>query len=222
MPESSFREIDRDLFRKNFNQYTRKAFLMLPELAKPRILDIGCGSGIPTIELAKLSKGEIIGIDIKQSDLDRLNNKIKAEGLTNRVTTTKCSLFEIDFPDESFDIVWAEGVIAIIGFERGLKEWRRLLKANGFLVIHDDIKNKDKKLNMITRCGYKLLNHFSLPDNAWWEDYYSPLGEKVKKLTQKYRNNPGALKKLREYQNEVERAKNTTILNSIFFIIQKV
>ncbi|MFX1517316.1 MAG: class I SAM-dependent methyltransferase [Promethearchaeota archaeon] len=221
MPESPFREIDRDLFRKNFNHYTRKAFLMLPELAKPRILDIGCGSGIPTIELAKLSKGEIIGIDINQADLDKLNNKIKIEGLGNRVTTIKCSLFEIDFPKESFDILWVEGVIAIIGFERGLKEWGRLLKANGFLVIHDDIKDKEKKLQLIPSCGYKLLNYFSLPDDAWWLDYYHPLEEKVKEMTYEYRNNPEALKKLREYQNEVERAKNTTILNSIFFIMQK-
>lgn len=221
MPESPFREINRDLLRKNFNQYTRKAFSMLPELVKPRILDIGCGSGIPTIELAKLSKGEIIGIDINQADLDKLNNKIEGEGLVNRVTAMKCSLFEIDFPKESFDILWAEGVIAIIGFEKGLKEWRRLLKANGFLVIHDDVKDKEKKLQLIPNCGYKLLNYFSLPDDAWWQDYYHPLEERVKELSYEYKNNPEALKKLREYQNEVERAKNTTILNSIFFIIQK-
>ena len=194
---------------------------MLPELVKPRILDIGCGSGILTIELAKLSKGEIIGIDINQADLDKLNNKIQAKGLVSRVTAMKCSLFEIDFPKESFDILWAEGVIAIIGFEKGLKEWRRLLKANGFLVIHDDVKDKEKKLQLIPSCGYKLLNYFSLPDDAWWQDYYYPLEERVKELSYEYKNNPEALKKLREYQNEVERAKNTTILNSIFFIIQK-
>ena len=45
---------------------------MLPELAKPRILDMGCGSGIPTLELARLSRGEAIGIDIDQPALDTI------------------------------------------------------------------------------------------------------------------------------------------------------
>ncbi len=98
-------EINTDQFRKNFNKYTRKAFQMLPELEKPRILDIGCGSGVPTIELAKLSNGEIIGIDINQSLLDQLNRKIEEKGVSNRMKTIKCSLFEIDFPDERFDII---------------------------------------------------------------------------------------------------------------------
>ena len=60
-------EIDRDRFRAQLLKYTRRAYHMLPKLEKPRILDVGCGSGIPTLELAKLSEGEIMGIDINQS-----------------------------------------------------------------------------------------------------------------------------------------------------------
>ena len=62
--------------RKTFLKYTRKAFETLPKLDEPRILDIGCGSGIPTLELAGLSNVEIIGIDIDQSALDELDKKI--------------------------------------------------------------------------------------------------------------------------------------------------
>ena len=104
MPKDLMVEI-KDHFRERLNKYTRKALKMLPNLEKPRILDIGCGSGVPTIELAKLSNGEIIGIDIKQSLLDRLNRRIEEECSSNRVKAVKCSLFEIDFPDESFDII---------------------------------------------------------------------------------------------------------------------
>jgi ubiquinone/menaquinone biosynthesis C-methylase UbiE len=139
-------ELDLDHFRARLSKYTRRAFRILPELKKPRILDIGCGSGVPTIELAKLSDGETIGIDIDQPLLDKLNRKIEKEGFSNRVKTRKCSLFEIDFPDESFDIIWAEGTISIIGFEKGLGEWRPLLRANRFLVVHDDNKNLSYKL----------------------------------------------------------------------------
>ncbi|UCG00753.1 MAG: class I SAM-dependent methyltransferase [Candidatus Heimdallarchaeota archaeon] len=222
MTDDTFTEIDRDIFRKKFNQYTRKAFYMLPELSNPRILDIGCGSGEPTIELAALCKGEIIGIDIDQSGLNKLNSKIKAKGLTNRVKAMKCSLFDIDFPNESFDILWAEGVITTIGFERGLKEWRRLIKPKGFLVVHDDIRDMDSKLSAIPSCKYKLLNHFLLPGDTWWKDYYEPLEVRVNEIALEYKNNPAVLKTLHKYQNEIKRVKRMKKVNSVFFIMQKM
>lgn len=119
---------------------------MLPELDKPHILDVGCGSGVPTLELARLSNGQIIGLDVEQSPLDKLARKIEEAGLSDRVTTLKCSMFELDFPDESFDIVWAEGSMSRIGFEKGLKEWRRFQKPIGFLVVRDEITDITKKL----------------------------------------------------------------------------
>jgi len=223
MPKDLMAEINRDHFRERLNKYTRKAFQMLPKLEKPRILDIGCGSGVPTIELAKVSNGEIIGIDIDQSLLGKLNRKIEEEGFLNRVKTMECSLFEIDFPDESFDIIWTEGSISTIGFERGLREWKRLLKINGFLVIHDDIKNLSDKLKKIPNCGYELINHFSLPADAWWTEYYKPLEIQIKELRIKYKNDPEAPKILKKYQNEIDTVKkNPKGYGSIFYIMQKL
>jgi tRNA G46 methylase TrmB len=49
---------------------------------KPRILDIGFGSGVPTLELARLSHGDVMGIDIDQPALDEFAGKIKKAGLT--------------------------------------------------------------------------------------------------------------------------------------------
>ncbi len=215
-------EIDKDHFRERLNKYTRQAYEMLPELEKPRILDVGCGSGVPTIELAKLSDGEIIGIDINQSLLDKLNRKIEEEGFSSRVKTVKCSLFEIDFPDESFDIIWAEGSIWIIGFEKGLKEWRRLLKPKGFLVVHDEISTVSNKLKRIPSCGYKLIDHFSLPEDAHWTEYYGPLRIRIKELYVRYKNDPEALETLKKYQSEIDMVKsNPTEHRSAFFILQK-
>ncbi|MCK4238202.1 MAG: class I SAM-dependent methyltransferase [Candidatus Lokiarchaeota archaeon] len=216
-------EIDQDHFRENFNKYTRKAFQLLSELEKPRILDIGCGSGVATIELAKLSNSEIIGIDINQSLLDKLNRKIEENGFSNRMKALKCSLFEMDFPDEYFDIIWSEGSIFIIGFEKGLKEWSRLLKTNGFLVVHDEKKNVSNKIKKIHSCGYKLINYFSLPDDAWWIEYYNPLEIRIKELRKKYGNNPEALKIFKKYQNEIDMVKkNHKDYGSIFYIMQKL
>jgi cyclopropane fatty-acyl-phospholipid synthase-like methyltransferase len=50
-------------------------------LTRPRILDVGCGPGGPTLELARLSDGEIIGLDIHQPSLDKLSRRIEEAGL---------------------------------------------------------------------------------------------------------------------------------------------
>jgi ubiquinone/menaquinone biosynthesis C-methylase UbiE len=222
MSDKILPEINLDHLREVFNKYTKQAFQLLPDLDKPRILDIGCGSGVPTIELAKLSNGEIIGIDIDQTQLDKLNKKIKQEGFSDRMKTKNCSLFEIDFLEESFDIIWAEG-LAFISFEKRLKEWKRLLRTNGFLVVHDDSKNMSYKLKTILSCGYKLINHFSLPEDAWWTEYYSPFEIQVKKIQKKYNNDPKALKVLRKYQKEIDMVKkNPKGFNSVFYIMQKL
>jgi len=223
MSEEILNELDIDHFRKIFNKYTRKAFQILPELKKTRILDIGCGSGVPTMELARLSNGEIIGIDIDQKLLDRLSRKIEQEGLTNRVKAIKCSLLDIKFPGNSFDIIWAEGSITTLGVERSLRGWNRLLKPKGFLVIHDEIKHFFKKRHKVASCGYKLIEHFSLPEEAWWEEYYSPLEIRIIELYKKYSNDPDALEVLNIHQNEIDIVKaSPKSFQSVFCIMQKL
>jgi ubiquinone/menaquinone biosynthesis C-methylase UbiE len=44
---------EKESIRKRLLKYTRRAFRMLPEMGGPRMLDIGCGSGVPTLELAR-------------------------------------------------------------------------------------------------------------------------------------------------------------------------
>ncbi len=212
-----------DSFRECFNKYTRKAFQILPELEKPRILDIGCGSGVPTMELAKLCNGEIIGIDIDQELLDRLSRKIEQEGLTNRVKAIKCSILDIKFPDNSFNIIWAEGSITTLGVEKSLRGWNRLLKPKGFLVIHDEVKHFFEKHHEVAKCGYKIIEHFYLPEEAWWEEYYRPLEIRIKELSKKYSNDPDALEVLKIHQNEVDLVKaSPKSFQSVFCIMQKI
>ena len=215
-------EIGIDHFRERLLKYTRRAYHFLPKIKKPHILDVGCGSGVPTTELSKLSDGEIIGIDNDQSLLEKLNRRIREEGLSNRVKTMKRSLLDLAFRDESFDIIWAEGVTWIIGFEKGLEEWKRLLKPNGFLVVHDEIKTVSGKLKKVPSCGYKLINHFRLPEDFWWIEYYKPLEKRIKELHMKYYSNSEALEILKQYQNDVDMFKrNPKEHRSAFYIMKK-
>ena len=215
---------------------------MLPGMEKPRILDIGCGPGGPTMELARLSNGHVIGLDTHQPYLDRFKKKIEEAGSSDRVEAVKGSMFEMNFPEESFDIIWAEGAIYIIGFEKGLREWRHLLKPHGFLVVHEmtwlqpnppleineywkkvypGIKTIQENLDLISECGYTLIGHFPLPEDAWWVEYYSPLEERIKKLRKKYSNDPDALKVIDAEQEEIDLyRKYSAWYGSVFYIMQ--
>ncbi|TFF85285.1 MAG: class I SAM-dependent methyltransferase, partial [Promethearchaeota archaeon] len=183
-----------DEIRKNFNKYSMKAFNFLPKVEKGRLLDIGCGTGVPTILIATHSNFEITAIDIDQELLEILDNKIKNKGLGNRIKTRDLSLFELDFPEESFDVIWAEGSLNIIGFKRGLTEWKRFIKKGGFMVIHDDATNIENKLKIIENMGYKLIGHFLLPDDAWKLKYCNPLQKRIGKIKDTHKKNPRILK----------------------------
>ena len=209
--------------RAGFLKYTRRAFLKLPRLENPRILDIGCGSGVPTIELAKLSGGEVTGIDIDQSCIDEFNRKIKEENLGNRVKALNLSLSEMKFPDETFDVVWSEGVVGNIGFETSLKDWRRLLKHDGYLVIHYQVSRVADVLPRIPQLGYSLADTLLLPVDAWWAEFYEPIEEKMDTLLHKYRNNTDALKLLNQYKTEMNMVKkNLSNFSCAFYIMKKV
>jgi ubiquinone/menaquinone biosynthesis C-methylase UbiE len=244
MSKETVFEIEKELLRESLCKYTRRAFQMLPKLDKPRILDIGCGSGGPTLELARLSQGGIIGIDIHQPSLDRLSRKIEQAGLSDRVKAVNCSMFNMDFADESFDIIWAEGSTFIIGFERALKEWRRFLKPKGFLVVHEmtwsrpdppqevynywkglaasGIRTVREYLEQIPACGYDVIGYFTLPDDAFWIEYYDPLEKRIQELRPKYINDSRALEVLDEEQREIDLSrKYHEWYGSAFFVMKK-
>ena len=212
----------KELIRERLNKYTEKAFQVLPKLYNPKILDIGCGSGIPTLELARLSHGEILGIDIDQPDLDIFAKKIKEAGLTDQVKAINCSIFDMDFADESFDTIWSEGSIYAIGFERGLREWRRFLKPGGFLVVHDEQGNVKEKLELISVCGYDMLGYFILNKETWWIEYFAPLEKLIVESRTRYSDDSKILEELQHAQGELNMFKKNPARNSsAFFVIKK-
>ena len=225
-------------------EFTRKAYHLLPEMESPRILDIGCGQGIPTLELAKLSQGKIIGLDNNQSDLDQLSKKISDAGLSQRVQVVNGSMFDMNFLDESFDVIWSEGSINIIGFEKGLQEWRRFIKSSGFLVVHEmtwlrpdppqeiidrwrpiypGIRTAPEYTTLIPDYGYILIDHFLLPEDTWWRDYYGPLQSRIANLRNKYPTDRQAQKLLDQEQAEVDLFKrHSRWYGTAYYLMQKI
>jgi ubiquinone/menaquinone biosynthesis C-methylase UbiE len=212
----------KDLVRKRLVKYSKKAFRMIPAIEKPRILDIGCGSGVSTLELARLTDGEITGLDIDRNALDRLNRKIEKAGLSERFKTLNRSLLDMEFPDESFDIVWSEGSIFIIGFEKGLQEWKRLIRPGGFMVVHDEMGNVKEKLEQIASCGYELLGYFVLDEEIWRNEYFIPLEKLVNETRKKYTGNQGVLEALNQAQYELDFFRKYPEHNiSVCFVVKR-
>jgi len=221
MSKEILRELDAEGLRSVFLKYTRKAFESIPEMDKPRILDIGCGTGMPTLELVKLSNGEITGIDIDQGALDKLNLKIKQEGLSDRVKVYNRSIYNTKFKHESFDILWEEGVIHLLDLKRALTEFNRILRLNGFMVSGEASNWSDRKLKHFPKFGFKLIKQIPWEKECWWTEYYAPLEEKINVLRKKY-NNLDDIEEIKRHIMEIEMVKkDPTGFDCVTYIMQK-
>ncbi len=244
-----FFEVHSDLPREGpgSNQSTQRAFKSLKNLpANPRILDIGCGPGMQTIELARLSGGHIEAVDVHQPFLDELNVAAKKEGLSSRIHAVKGDMFNLKYEKESFDLIWCEGAIFIIGFERGLTTWRPMLKNGGCLAVSElswfrkdlpqelvefmkkmyegldsGVLSVDENLETARKTGYRVLNSFTLPKEDWW-DYYTPIEAKLPQLKIIHKNEPAALQYLASEEKEIAMyRKYSDYYGYAFYILQK-
>jgi SAM-dependent methyltransferase len=223
--------------------FTRKAFQMLPELDNPRILDVGCGQGGPTLELARLSGGQVTGLDIDQAALDELVRRAGEEGLSDHLQVVLGSMLNIEFADESFDIIWSEGSMWVLGFETALGEWRRFIRPHGFLVVHEmawlrpdppseirscwqlvhpGIRTVSEYVEQVPEHGYDLLGHFVLPEDFWLVDYFVPMVARIGELRGKYSEDQAAQRILDREQRAADLyRKHTKWYGSVFLVMQR-
>jgi ubiquinone/menaquinone biosynthesis C-methylase UbiE len=165
----------KDNCREGLIKYSRKAFESLPALEKPAILDLGCGTGIVALELAELTNGKITAVDTDEEALNWFESKVKKLNLENRISIIHGSVFNVKIPANGFDIIIAEGLLNIVGFETGIKSFSNWLKKGGYFIIHDEFKDRDTKLKLIKKYKYELISTFDLDENVWWTNYCSIL-----------------------------------------------
>jgi len=227
------------------NEYTRRAFNVIPKLPKqPFILDIGCGPGVQTIELAKISNGIIIALDNHQAFLDKLMKTARDEGIAENIIPKNISMLEMDFEENTFDIIWSEGALYFMGFQNGLRRGHQLLKNDGYFAVteavylvpnppapvtqffkneYPDIKDVKSNIELIQKEGFHLLSNFTLPESAWLDSYYLPMEEELSRFNKKYRGNKVALGVFDDIKNEINFYKKySEFYGYEFFIMQKV
>ena len=168
--------------RSGFLRYTREAFALLPALDQPRILDVGCGSGAATLELARLSGGAIVGIDTSLSALVEMRRRVVEAGLAHRVTAINVSLLDTAFAEDAFDVLWEEGVLHLLDPVQSVPACSRLLKRGGYLVMHETVTWFEGNRKQLAACGFRIHERLLLPQRCWWTDYYAPLEARIRAL----------------------------------------
>lgn len=101
-----------------------------------RCLDAGCGGGRGSILMAEAGAREVVGIDLSERNVESSRARAERRGLAN-CTFQRASLLEIPFEDETFDIVWCNGVLHHTADpDKGLREITRVLKVGGSLWLY--------------------------------------------------------------------------------------
>jgi len=217
---------------------------MDPLTPKARIADLGCGTGSSAIILAKAAEAEIVALDLFPDFLDKLIHRASDEGVSDRIHPIVGSMDALPFEEESFDVIWSEGAIYNIGFERGLREWYKYIKPGGYVAISEvswltderpdeieqfwqdayaEIDTIGNKVAQIQRCGYRLVAAFVLPDDCWITNYYIPQRQAQEMFLKKYPDCEIAASLVANQRHEAELySKYKAHYGYVFFIAQKM
>lgn len=195
-------------------EVTVKALSFIDNLTnKSRIADIGCGTGGQTMVLTQHAPGYITGIDLFPAFIDQFNFNAGKLIFRDRIKGIVGSMDNLPFQNEELDLIWSEGAIYNIGFERGLNEWRKFLKTGGYIAVteaswfteerpaeinefwmdaYPEIDTIPNKVNQMQKNGYIPVATFILPENCWIEHFYVPQAKVQETFLKKYAGNTTA------------------------------
>ncbi len=226
-------------------EVTLKALSFVDNLTvRSLIADIGCGTGGQTMVLARHVPGHITGFDLFPGFIDRFNANAVRLDLQDRVKGVVRSMDDLPFGEEELDLIWCEGAIYNIGFERGLNEWRKFLKPGGYIAVTESSWFTDRrpaeiehycmphfpemntisyKVAQIEKAGYMPVATFMLPETCWTDHYFAPLIKAQETFLEKYAGNKTAEEfvALQHYDAEMYR-KYKEFYGYVFYIAKKI
>lgn len=195
-------------------EITVKALSFIDNLTgESRIADLGCGTGGQTMTLAQHTSGQITGLDLSPIFIPLFNQNAERLHLQNRVKGFVGSMDNLPFQREELDLIWSEGAIYNIGFERGLNEWKQYLKQGGYIAVTEaswftderpaeindfwinaylEIDTIPKKVAQMQKAGYVPVATFILPENCWTEHFFAPQAEARNVFLKKHAGNKAA------------------------------
>ena len=222
---------------------TCRALSLIDDLSEsPRILDIGCGPGVQTLDLLRNSSGVVTALDLLPEMISRLEQSVKEAGFEDRVVPVQADMNDMKFEPESFDLIWSEGSIYLMGFQNGLDKIKPLLKPGGYVAVSEvvwlkpdppaevaklwkeypEIDTVENKLKVISDLEYSLVDYFILPLSSWTDHYYNPLEKRIEEYKVKWNGDSKGKVVLEEAQNEISVFKqNSDYYSYAFFVMKK-
>ena len=225
-------------------EITIKALSFLDNLNKiSRVVDLGCGTGGQTMVLARNITGNITGVDLFPEFISVFNDNAKKLKLQERVNGIVGSMKNLSFQKEEFDLIWSEGAIYNIGFEKGLNYWNGFLKKNGYVAVTEASWFADERpaeiekfwtdagcvlntighnISIMQKAGYNLVAAFVLPEKCWTDNYFIPREAAGKALLEKHTGNKTVEAYIENDKYEVEvYSKYKQYYGYVFYIGQK-
>jgi len=183
---------------------TAETFMRLPALPPDaKVFDLGCGPGRASLVLAYMLKKKIVCVDKEESFLEQLRATAEQRKLSEYIETRCGDMATVSADLGSIDLIWSEGAIYCVGFDRALESWRPLLSKTGVVACtelswfgderapeavafwnknYPEMRSVAENLEAIEWPGYTCIEHFTIPDSCWWDEYYTPLEKNIEKL----------------------------------------
>jgi len=143
------------------------------------VLDYGSGFGSHSIEIAKMEAKKVIGIDLSEESLKVAAKMAEKEKIGDRVEFLKMDCEKMEFPDNSFDVIFDGGTFSSIDLKLALPELARVLKKEGVLIGietfgHNPFTNFKRKLNRFLgkRTGWATEHILKLNDFTEIKKYF--------------------------------------------------
>lgn len=252
---SSIHEFDVDLICEYYSSFGRqgpgspevtiKALGFINNLNNSsRIADLGCGTGGQTMVLAQYAPGHITGIDLFPGFIDLFNRNAGRLNFQDRIKGVVGSMDNLPFQKGELDVIWSEGAIYNIGFERGMNEWRECLKPGGYIAVSEaswftderpaeiDAFWKDAypgidtvpvKVGQVQKAGYVPVATFILPENCWTEHFYDPQFKAQEAFLKKHTGNKAAEALVANQRHEAQLyEKYKAYYGYVFYIGKKI
>jgi SAM-dependent methyltransferase len=177
------------------------------------IADVGCGTGASTLVLARQLDARIVAIDFLPEFLAVLAERAVQAGVAERITTVNASMDSLPVAVGTLDAIWSEGAIYNVGFEKGVRDWRRFLKPGGILAVSEltwltssrpaelelhwrsqyaEVDTASSKMAVLERSGYTPLGYFVLPEQCWLDAYYRPMQKRFEDFLQAHDSSDSA------------------------------
>jgi demethylmenaquinone methyltransferase/2-methoxy-6-polyprenyl-1,4-benzoquinol methylase len=123
--------------------WRKKAIRILSGFKHEKVLDVATGTGDFAIAASKIKPQKIVGFDLSEQMLNVGREKVKRLGLADVIEFRKGDSEAMPFDDDQFDaITVAFGVRNFENLENGLKEFFRVLKKDGVVIILEFSKPK--------------------------------------------------------------------------------